>query len=590
MKNIYTIILVALCCITASAKAPKKSKGDRLSDRWEYARAAKHFEKEAAKNPSSDNYFKLGECYAKMNKYKEALAAYDKVNAAGVYSKPEFYLNYGLMLKINGKYDQAKVAFDKYNELMPGDPRGKFYSASIDIVKEDHKSDVPIVVSNVSAINSKSADFGMVQYKDGVVFTSSRKRKGSSKIYGWTGTNYLSLFYAKKGDSNLNFTDVTPFGGKKINRKFHDGSACFSQKFDTIYISRVEKDLKGEDKKTLQIERNKIVISTLKDNKWTKPTPFVLNSNSYSVANPFLTADGSRMYFVSDMPGGFGETDIYYCNRQGNTWSAPVNMGSNVNTFNREKFPSVDLAGNFYFSSDGYQGFGGLDICVALNKNGVLDKAIPMKYPFNSTADDYGISFLKDGKTGYISSNRYEGSQGDDDIFYFDITKNDFPPSVYTIGYKAKPPVEVIADVAPVETPPVVKSEKKLVVKPIVPAEKRIYFDFDKFAIRADAIAYLDKVAVFMKEYPDVTLVIGGHCDSRGTDKHNMKLSNERDNAAIAFLKSKGISSKRISATGYGAKQLVNNCTKGKVCTKEAHQLNRTVEFHFKGDKIATVD
>ncbi|HAZ02929.1 MAG: hypothetical protein A2W90_09490 [Bacteroidetes bacterium GWF2_42_66] len=438
MKRIYSIIIVALFCFTAIAQTPK---ADRLFKSWDYFRAAKLYEKEAEKNPGADVYFKLGECYRIMKQYKnEQQAAYDKVNAAGTFSKPEFYLNYGLVLRENGKYNQAKVAFSKYSELMPSDPRGKFFSSSIDIVLDDQKWDEPITISNVSALNTDNADFCPVFYKDGILFTSSRKTPGHEKIYGWTGANYMDLYYAKKGSNNMDFTDVVPF--IKKNKKYNDGPACFSKNGDTIYISRVEKYLKGLNKKSLKIERNKIFISAIKDDQRMNSVPFAFNSDSFSVAIPYLSPDGSKIYFASDMPGGYGETDIYYCNRESNKWSDPVNMGPNINTFNREKFAYIDKAGNFYFSSDGYQGFGGLDICVALNKNGTLEKAKPMKYPFNSYSDDYGIIFIEDGKTGYLSSNRDIGGLGDDDIFYFDLRRDklddDFTTSTYTIGYRPK--------------------------------------------------------------------------------------------------------------------------------------------------------
>ena len=584
MKPIWVIIIATLICIRANAQT---AKADRLFDEWDYFRAANIYEKEAAKHPGTDVYFKLGECYRKMNLSIKEQAAYDKVNAAGTYNKPEFYLNYGQVLKTNGRNDQAKVAFNKYSELMPSDFRGKFFSESIDIVADDHKWDEPVSVSNIASLNSGNAELCPVVYKDGIVFTSNRKTAGRSKIYGWTGANYLDLYYAKKGSDDLSFTDVAPFGGRKILKKFNDGPACFSKNFDTIYISRVERDLKGTEKKTLKIDRNKIYMSTMKDGKWTEAMPFFLNNDIFSVANPYLTTDGSRIYFVSDMPGGYGETDIYYCNREGSGWSKPINMGPNVNTFNREKYPMMDAAGNFYFSSDGYQGFGGLDICVALNKNGTLTKAIPLKYPINSPADDFGIVFLNDGKTGYITSNRSVGGKGDDDIYYFDLVKGneskDLTTSVYIIGYRPKSH-EVIA------TTQIVTFEPPVVTEVLPPTDIRIYFDFDKADIRADAIIHLDSVINYMNGSKDLELLIGGHCDSRGTSEYNMNLSLLRSNSALHYLSEKGISIKRMTSSGYGFNQLVNHCGKGTICSDQEHQLNRSVYFHFERKNIVHVN
>ncbi len=580
MKSICIIILATLFCTTAIAKTIK---ADRLFDSWDYFHAAQLYEREAARHPGSDIYFKLGECYRKMNLYIDEQAAYDKVNAEGTYSKPEFYLNYGLVLRINGKNDQAKAAFNKYSELVPSDPRGKFFSESIDIVADDHKWDEPVSVSNVAALNTKNAELCPVFYKDGIVFTSNRKTLGRNKIYGWTGANYLDIYYAKKGNNDLNYTEVTPFGGRNILRKFNDGPACFSKNFDTIYISRVARELRGKEKKILKIERNKIYTSTMKDGKWTKAIPFPLNNDIFSVANPYLSPDGTRIYFVSDMPGGYGETDIYYCNREGNGWSKPINMGPNINTFNREKYPVMDAEGNFYFSSDGYQGFGGLDICVALNNNGTLAKAIPLKCPINSSADDFGIVFLKDGKTGYLTSNRNGGGQGDDDIYYFDLLRNkvdkNLITSIYTIGYKPAAPKVI-------EPVPVIVAEAPIIIKALPESDILIYFDLDKSDIRPDAIIHLDSVINYMTESKDVTLLIDGHCDSRGTSEYNMDLSRNRCNSALRYLNSKGVSLKRMICKGYGFSQLVNNCGKGTKCTDQEHQLNRNVYFHFQKKEI----
>jgi outer membrane protein OmpA-like peptidoglycan-associated protein/tetratricopeptide (TPR) repeat protein len=432
------LLMAVLFCTAAMAKTPK---ADRLFERWEYSRAAKLYEKAAAKHPDADVYFKLGECYRKMNLYKEQQAAYDKVNEAGIYSKPEFYLHYGQVLRSNGNDAKAKIAFDQYTALMPGDPTGKFFSEAIDRMAADHKTDEPITITNMSSVNTAEADLRPVIYKDGIVFTTSRKTPGHNKTYGWTGSNYLDLYYGKKSNDST-FTDIVRFGDKNISSSYHNAFASFSKNFDTIYLSRVEKFLEGKEKKTLNIERNKIFLSTMQDGKWTKEVPFAYNSDTFSVAHPMLSPDGAKLYFSSDMPGGYGETDLYVCSREVSGWSKPVNMGPHINTFNREKFPNLDAAGNFYFSSDGYQGLGGTDICVALNSNGVFGKAVPMKYPINSRTDDFGITFLEDQQTGYITSNRNEGGKGNDDMLYFSLLNNKVDStlltSLYTIGYERK--------------------------------------------------------------------------------------------------------------------------------------------------------
>ncbi|MBC7384055.1 MAG: OmpA family protein [Bacteroidia bacterium] len=448
MKKILFTTLISILIFTNVFAQVRKA--DRLYADWNDAQAAELYEKAIQKEPTPELYYKLGRCYQNIKLYEKALNNYDKVNQAGQYPDAEFYLNYGLILKNAEKYAQAKEAFKTYNKLNPSDKRGKFFMNSCDVVIEDHKWDEPVSITNVGALNTKDADFSPVTYKDGMVFTSDRYSEDHEKIYGKTGGYYLNIFYVKNGGSCTDFSkavllrdcsgfnEPAPLQGKDINLAYHNGPVSFSKNYDTVFISRVKKDLTGDAKTTLGIERNKIFYTRMVNGKWTDIEPFYLNSDSFSVALPLITKDGQKLYFASDMPGGYGESDIYYCNREGSSWSKPINMGPMVNTFGREKFPYVDQDGNFFFSSDGYMGFGGLDICVAENVNGKLTQAKVMKSPVNSSKDDYGVIVLT-GKTGYISSNR-TGGLGRDDIFYFDMgVNNDVFNKIYTIGYRPLP-------------------------------------------------------------------------------------------------------------------------------------------------------
>jgi outer membrane protein OmpA-like peptidoglycan-associated protein/tetratricopeptide (TPR) repeat protein len=568
-----SIILIFIATFTSHYAIANEQKADRLYAHWEYYRAAKLYKQEASKHPSADLYFKLGECYRKMNLYKEEQDAFDKVNNYGTYCLPEFYLYYGQVLRTNGHNDLSSIAFDTYTKLVPSDRRGKFFNESIAIVAEDHKWDEVIHLVNLSSVNTVNAELCPVLYKDGIVFTSNRKAPGHNKIYGWTGSNYLDLYFARKDDGDTNFSKIMPFELENMINKYSNGPACFSKNFDTVYCSRVSREMKGAQKASLKIERNKIFMAVMKDKKWSTAFPFYLNNDTFSVANPLLTADGSRLYFVSDMPGGYGETDIYYCNRGKEGWSRPVNMGPNVNTYNREKYPSLDKKGNFYFSSDGYQGFGGLDICVALNNDGVLEKAIPMKYPFNSPADDCAVTFLEDGKTGYLTSNRFRDGVGDDDIYYFSMLKDQIDTGLvtsrYTIGYRPKIHESNV------------RLDSVSKVKVFVPGDIVILFDFDRAQIRPDAYVHLDSIVYYMKEYPSFTLHITGRCDCRGTSDYNIDLAERRGEAALRYLSDKGISLDRMSSEGYGSNNLQNRCEAGVTYTDPEHQQNRRAYIHF---------
>ncbi len=607
MKKILIALLVTKLSIPVIAQ---EQRADKFADHNDYAAAARLYKKSADKHPNQKVNYKLGECYRKMNRYAEALASYDKVNAAGAFFDPQFYLNYGLILKNNNQYESAKASFRKYDSLVPSDPRGRMYLNSCDIVLEDHTWDLPIIIENVKGLNSEYSDFGAVPYKKGIVFTSTRRVPMNDRLFdGWTGGYFQDIFYAEKDSNTGVFGKATVLEENMIDLHFHDGPAFFSKNYDTIYISRVQYDLPRKLKKDMAVNRIKIYSAKMGEYKWKGMEPSSLNSDDYSVACPFISPDGSKIYFSSDMPGGYGGSDIYVCKHESGGWSKPVNLGSSVNTMGRELFPALDSAGNLYFSSDGYAGFGGLDICVSLNQHNIFQKAIPMKYPFNSTTDDFGINFVKSGKSGYFSTNR-EGGHGDDDICHFDLDRDlidqSITTSIYTIGYRPKQDTNMVVKIIPpiqnLETPlpldsnitlqtsrmdlknhPFIQDSNLITKKTNPPFNpdtfSTIHFAFDKYAVEPSEYRTLDEVAAYMLANPSTLLELDGFADTRGTYRYNIVLSKKRAESSLNYLTSKGVGRKRIKTIGYGYSRAVNRCVVGIECTSEEYEVNRRVEF-----------
>jgi len=580
MKTIITTALAFLICSMGfgqmkSTGIEHTKKADRLFDKWQYYEAAKLYEDAAKDNPSPDVYYKLGQCYQKMFLFQDAVNAYDKVNAAGPYNHPEFYLNYGLVLKANSRYQDARDAFMKYDSMAPNDSRGKFYANSCDVVLDDLQKPVNVTVTNVASINTSDAAFSPVMYDGGIVFASNSAAATGTKKFPWNGKDYLDLFYVKRDTSDLDFGAASSFAGS-VNKEYHDGPASFTKNSDTIYFSRVSRELKGQEKRTLGVERSKIYYAVKKDGKWSKEQAFIFNNDSFGVFTPCISNDGSRLYFVSDMPGGLGQTDIYYCEKEGKSWGKPVNLGPNVNTFGREQFPSLDAEGNLYFASDGYKGYGGLDICVSKLSSGSFQQSEVLKAPLNSPDNDYGITFIKSQKSGYLSSTRAEG-KGDADIYYFNLDKDsiacDINTTVYVIGYECKKREEVAEmhhdSIGPIT---VVDDMSHLLILPV-------YFDFDKSDIRADAKNDLDSIIKIMKAHPEWNLKVSGHADCRGSDAYNIALSQRRAASVVKYLSARGISASRMQAQGFGESQLKNRCSDGVPCSEAEHQVNRRVEF-----------
>lgn len=324
----------------------------------------------------------------------------------------------------NGNYNKAE-------ELMLSHPELEILDMSIlnhqsiedyiaDIKYHDHYA-----VSQVG-FNSEDADFSPVVLDDVIYFCSERGTRHIFKgQYRWKGEPYLKLYTANT-DEEVKKAD------KVFNTGYHDGPICFNSTGDVAFVTQNNYQFTNFGNKKADINSLLIHMGT-KDEKgrWGnfKPTPF--GDAAYSCTHPFLTKDDATLYFVSDMPGGYGGTDIYYVTFDGENFGEPVNMGPSINTSQNEFFPFWGDDGRFYFSSTGYAGFGGVDIYVAQKQSSEFTVA-NMGYPINSVNDDFSF-FLNSDNEGYLASNR-EGGMGDDDIYKFKIMK----PVVFLLDIKAK--------------------------------------------------------------------------------------------------------------------------------------------------------
>ncbi len=427
-----------------------------------------------------------------------------------------------------------------------------------------------------------------------------------------------------------------------FNKGYHDGPATLNKDFTEIFLNRTyeHKDNGKKDNKKIKTHLLKIFYAKRENGKWGKLKPFFLNSDEFSVGHPALSPDGKTLYFVSDMKGGLGGTDIYFCTRDGGKWSKPKNLGPVVNTFGNEMFPFVADNGDLYFASDGHPGFGGLDIFVSRMVNGKWTTPKNLGLPINSSYDDFGYVEYKNTGKGLFCSNR-PGGKGADDIYCFkripveqpklpvvmtppptvsgcvkDKTTREPVPgaTVFLLDNETgkvliikansngcfKTPVKkgtqylvkamqngYIADCLPfsfdaTRTQTDLSIPRDLLLDKLAVNRKfkleNIYYDFDKWNIRKDAEPSLNNLVMIMKENA-ITVELGSHTDSRGTDDYNNRLSQRRAESAVQYIVSAGIDPSRITAHGYGKTQLVNKCKTGVPCTEEEHQANRRTEF-----------
>jgi outer membrane protein OmpA-like peptidoglycan-associated protein/tetratricopeptide (TPR) repeat protein len=395
------------------------NQADKLYKSYSYSLAIPLYLKIAQKPGDPDRNYaivKLADCYRQTNDQLNAKAWYSRaVNLPNSENINWFY--YGEALQCAQEYDLAKEAFEKYDYLNPQDPRGKAYASFC--AEAEKLSEIPpaFEIKHFNNLNSERSDFGPAFYGDGIIFVSDRRQNFmDSKKYEWTNSNYLDLYFATPQYLDEFFQEMNEpksFSGK-FNQTYHDGPASFSRHDSLLYLTRTEKGKEKKDADNYRTDRLKIFYSKF-NGSWSKTEPFFLNSDNYSVGHPVLTPDGNTIYFVSDMPGGLGGTDIYTCEWKGGQWDLPVNLGDAVNSFGDEMFPAIN-GDQLYFASNGLAGFGGLDIFRSTLANGKWSKAENVGAPINSSFDDFAMVLDARGKKGFFSSNR-PGGKGSDDIY-----------------------------------------------------------------------------------------------------------------------------------------------------------------------------
>jgi len=632
MKKIFiSLIAFVIICINLNAqeKSKKEQNGDKYFFVYSYVKAIDSYTQ--VKHLKADGQRKLAICYHKTGKNAESEDAYATLLNMPDGNSPDDYFNYAMILKMNGKYDDALKSMETFKKLKPDDLRARNF-----IVNKDKLEDLSIDKGKYNIvhldINTDAEDFGTSFYKNKIVFASTKtSAKYFISKYNWTGKPYWDMYVADIDKKQL--TSPVIFD-KKLNGKLNDGPASFSNDGNFMAFNRNNYDTKRRN----MFVRLQICFSSFKDGKWSEPEPFYLNSNDYSVGHPCLTADGKTMYFVSDMPGGFGGTDIYRITKDDKgVWGKPENLGEKINTEGDEMFPYIEEKnGILFFSSNGRYGLGGLDIYFCAISGLRFGRVYNAGAPLNSKDDDFAVIVNDSVTHGYFSSNRTGGSGGDD-MYYFDFLKtidvgkkitgivkdkNDVPiPNSYVILYDDKNNIVdttatqqdaaftflVDADKnfklmgikktynegytntntfgpAFIVKADVVLLQNEIVALSLPPlAFNNIYFDLDKYNIRPDAIIELSKMVSEMNKNPAMIVKVSAYTDCRESKKYNQILSDKRALATVMFIRNRITNPQRIYGEGYSKTNLVNACAcDGAVvsnCPESDHQKNRRTEF-----------
>lgn len=425
--KVFTILTVLLCWgLAANAQDPRLKKANDLFDKFNFPEAAESYKKILTKEDIPEAKIKLAEAYRLMNMPIEAEYWYEQAVDLPE-SEPIHRYHYAMALKANGKCEEAKTHFMQYAQLVPADTRGLRQIEACEQVNY-FLTDPGIYKISITNINSAKADFGPAFYREGIVFASEENVRAKDKTYDWTDAPFLDLFYAaQKGDNpaSLEKPEVLPV---KINTWLHEGTVTFTQDYQTVYFTRnnFTKGKVGYDsEEKLRTVNLKIYESKSQgENKWETPALLPFNHDDYSTGHPTLSYDEQALYFVSDMPGGYGGTDIYVSYKSGDSWGEPENLGPEINTEGNEMFPFMSKDGVLYFASNALPGLGGLDIFASkLLSDGTWSAPENLRYPINTNGDDFAFIINPDNEIGYFSSNR-PGGKGNDDIYSFTRLNN----------------------------------------------------------------------------------------------------------------------------------------------------------------------
>ena len=648
MKKLYVIVIVFFC---VKLNAQRKYFADRYFNEFAYSKSAELFENIFKKGDSTAHVIsRIGDSYYNNAQYEKAEEWYQKLlSVPNDTLSTEYYFKYAQTLKSIGKVEESDKWMLKFRDVKNQDSRPQELLENRDyFVEYTNKKSVFINIHNLST-NTEYSDFGGFIFDDKLFFASSKPLNiKSQKIYKWNNQPFLNIYEANQiNQSETNqFIDLAdPDKFDIVNSKYHESNIIFTNDGNTIYFTRVNyngKNLGKDEENTVNL---KIYRSKKVDDKWTQEVELPFNSDEYSVGHPALSLDEKTLYFVSDMPGSIGQTDLYKVNISDdhNTYSEPVNLGSTINTEGKEMFPYIGHNNTLYFSSNGLLGLGALDVFESKIENGSFSEPVNLGVPVNSPMDDFAFVINKDLTNGYFSSNRAEG-KGDDDIYSFilyeveepkepevcyesiagivrDKRTNEVLPNakVRLLNEKGELIKETVSkddgsytfenincaistftlngnkidyrpDRKSVKTTALKDNiaEADLYLTPLIVGNqiviKPIYFDFDKYYIRQDAAYELENIVDVMNNHPEMIIKIESHTDSRGSNSYNRILSDRRAKSTRDHIISRGIAANRIqSAIGYGEDQLLNHCNDANryKCSEEEHQLNRRSYFYI---------
>ena len=572
-------------------------KGEKFLAIGEYHDAAEQFKKAYTKTPTKERQLrgqralKMAHCYRHISSTQKAISAYRNALRYNVATLDD-RLDYARLLLKNGEYKRALTEFELLNDSMPNNVlvRNGLLSAKMAPKWKEQGSDY--TVKKMTEFNSRRADYCPVlagDQWDRLYFSSTRNDALGDELSGITGAKPGDIFFSDKDDKGKWSKPQTIESG--LNTEYDEGACCLSPDGSTMYLTQCLSDASYP-------RFAQIVTAQRSDASWGKTTPLLITNDTLSAyAHPAVSPDGEWLYFVSDMPGGKGGLDIWRMRLTANGPVGVENLGEPINTPGDEMFPTFRPNGDFYFSSDGHPGFGGLDIFIAtVGEDGKYHLSHP-GYPLNSQGDDFGMTFQGQLNQGFFSSNRGDG-RGWDHIYSFynpeivqtirgwiyeqdgyELTAGE-ARIVGTDGtnlrlgvrgdgsfeYVVKPGVDYIIlamcdgflnhkeeiHVDSVKESKVYDLQFPLASISAPVLIDNIFYAFDKATLLPESKNALDSLILMLNENPNITIELFAHTDYRGAEAYNKKLSQKRAESVVKYLINHGIAADRLTAVGYG--------------------------------------
>lgn len=597
------VIMSALCACSNAERTTRRA--DAAMTIGEYQEAASLYRRAYMQTAPRERAsrgalaYKMGEAYRSFGNVGRALAAYKNAERFGV-ADSLVLRKQGDMLRYAGNYKGAEEKYKAYLEKNPEDVlalAGYRSSQKATAIREAGSAYTVKLDKNFSSSRADYCPAFSDRNGSAVYFSSTRNSGTGGQMSGITGTKPGDIYCLKKDEKGHWKSPEAAEG--ELNSEWDEGAACFTEDGNTMYFTVCRSDPQYP-------RMAEIWTSTRNDAKWGKPQALKITADTLSsYAHPALSPDGKWLYFVSDMPGGYGGYDLWRASVVGGHGIGVVeNLGPEINTPGNEMFPAFRPSGELYFSSDGREpNLGGLDLYRA--KEDTLTKhweVAHLPYPMNSNGDDFGITFEGLHNRGFFSSNRASAGRGWDKIYSFSFPEillsvkgwvyeqdgYELPEAVvYMVGndgtnmkigvnlegsfeqplapggkylflatcrgylnYRAELTVDSLAQ----------KEHQYVLQFPLpsisIPVLVRgVYYEFDKADLTDNSREALDRLVKVLKENPNITIELSAHCDYRGRAEYNERLSQRRAESVVKYLTEHGIEAERLTAKGYGESQ-----------------------------------